>query len=269
MKNQRRSFRLRAFLRYLCFYIYFSGIFLFFIMNICVLVLTSSCGKKTNKALGRDYYKLAMLDLTDRQNLAMQQDPVNNRNTSLLAYKKALCNINQAIAQDNQARYVALKATLLFLLGQEAAGSACFKDALTLCAQDEQLKAEILNNYACSCAQNNKTEEALGIWQELEHNEHYLSPEVACVNQGKLYAGQGDLVSAKRSLLKAIQVSPSYIDAHYYTAMLAHQMGDLSLAKNEVKTILFLEPAHTGAAQLATYLDKKTPVCSSFQRRSP
>ena len=118
----------------------------------------------------------------------------------------------------------------------------------------QTLKGEVLNNYACILAQNKQETEALAIWHNLVNDEYYLTPEVAYVNQGKVYGAAHDYPKAKESFLKAIQLAPDYLDAHYYLAALAQEHGDTSLAKKTISDALYLEPGNKGITLLAQQL---------------
>jgi len=201
----------------------------------------SGCGKKKNKQLAQSYYRLSMLELSEE--LSSDQ-----------GYKKALHNIDKALACDKKPEYLALKATILFKLNQIEESVACFKLALDDTTIDSLAKPEVLNNYACVLAHQGHCDQALKIWQLLLSDKHYLTPEVALVNLGKIYVQNGDYAQAKDAFARAVTLEPGYLDAHYYCALAAHETKDFCLAKNEVKTVLFLEPTHRGAQQLDTSL---------------
>lgn len=221
------------------FFYFFSGIFF-------VGLLLSSCAKQKNEALAKNYYKLAMLELSECSD-----------DVSKASYKKSLHYLNQALEYDKQPRYLALKATLLFELGQHEQSCTAFDQALASCS-NQRLKTEILNNYACLHAQKGDANKALKIWQALESNQHYLTPEVALVNQGRVFVQREDYQSAQHCLTRATKMSPNYLDAHYYRALVAYRTGDISLAKNELSTVLFLEPRHSAAASLLSYLSSSS-----------
>lgn len=103
-------------------------------------------------------------------------------------------------------------------------------------------------------AQTGKESEALGIWQQLENDRHYLTPEVALVNQARVFGARGDSERAKKLLMQATALAPSYIDAHYFLALIANQLNEPGLTKNQLKTVLFLEPGHEGAQYLSGQL---------------
>ena len=113
------------------------------------------------------------------------------------------------------------------------------------------LKSDVRNNYACLLAHIGEVEEALRIWRELEACSDYLTPEVALFNQGKYFLMNGDFKLSKEKLISAVEISPSYVDAHYYLAIVAKEGGDKDLFINEINTVLFLEPHHFGARKLS------------------
>jgi Tfp pilus assembly protein PilF len=214
---------------------------LFFLL---VIFIVSSCGKKRNEKLGQTYYKLALLELTTQE---------QSQSTPDHTYRQALLNAEKALSEDERPEYLALKGTILFKLNHIRESLMYFKKALAI-NPDPVVKAEILNNYACILAQTGKTKKALFIWKNLERNNHYLTPEVAIFNQGKVYANKQDYNHAKSLFLNAIYIAPQYLDAHYSLALAAFACGDLKLAKNELKTVLYLEPSHFQAKKLAKTL---------------
>ena len=222
----------------------------FLIFNIVFIFLfLCACGKKEeSKKLAQTYYKLALLE-TDEQ---------NNKK----GLKKSLDYINKAITKEERPEYLALKGTLLLQLNQEKEGLDCFDTALQN-NPDPKIKADILNNKACLLAQlgimNNsqdKIDQAIKIWAELQCDKDYLTPEVAHFNIGKVYVHQKNYKKAQQQLSKAVTVSPNYLDAHYCLACVAYQLNDLSLARNEISTVLFLEPDHQSAKELSNMLQK-------------
>ncbi|KKQ32462.1 MAG: hypothetical protein US49_C0007G0004 [candidate division TM6 bacterium GW2011_GWF2_37_49] len=224
-----------------------SLIKLFFIFPF--LLLICSCAKDStdqkNKKLAQNYYKLCMLEFSDKSQTSVSSEE---------PYKKALQYIQQAIDSYACSEYLAVKATLLFRLNDVASSCKVFEESLKLDCEP-QIKACIMNNYACLLAQIGKHEKALDIFKGLETNNAYLTPQAALFNRGKIMFEQADYNAAVQEFLKAIQKSPDFLDARYYLAMSAFRMNDLALAKNEVKTILFLEPGHEGATWLKNKID--------------
>jgi len=219
-----------------------------FIMGAMVTVLFFGCGKKQQKnELARNYYSLSTVELEETQ--------------TDHAYKKALSHVELALEQLQKPEYLARKATLLFLLKREQESIACFKKALS-CKMNDRLHAEILNNYACVLGKCGKTDEALHIFQELEQSKDYLTPEVALVNQGKIYLERGEFTCAKEKLLIATQLAHEYVDAHYYLAMVSYLSKDLALARQEAQTVTFLAPEHIGARELQSIAIGQSPPVS-------
>jgi Tfp pilus assembly protein PilF len=198
----------------------------------------SGCGKQErNKKLAITHYKLALVELED-------SSPGN------MKYKKALSHVDNAITYEHNAQYYALRATLLFLLGQKLEAKDIFHKALALCS-DSRVKTEIQNNYACLLAQGGRADEALVIWKGLEKSKDYLSPEVSLVNQAKYYVMCGEHEVAREKLVSAIDCAPSYLDAHYYLALLEWQgFKDKNKSMQYAQTALFLDSSHKGARDL-------------------
>jgi len=211
-------------LNFCCFCFYFS-IFIFL-----------GCGKKPNSKLGGTYYKSCLLELSDK---AAEPESL----------KKALFFIDHALDHEKNPKYLALKASLLFQLGKIKEGDELFNQVL-ISQIDPGFKAETLNNYACLLAQQGQAERALLIWSELKDNKDYLTPEVAVFNQSKIYILQNNYEKAKDRLQETLFIAPSFLDAHYCLALVAFRLNDFALCKEQVSTILYLEPDHQGAKKL-------------------
>jgi|GEM_PF-1149607 len=207
------------------------------------ILFVTSCEKKKNVSLAQTYYKMSMLELSETD--------ISEHN-----YKRALLNIEKALKQNVKPEFLALKATLLFNLGHYDESEQSFKDAMNETKEDH-VKAEILNNYACLLAQKKQPEKALKIWQDLEHSKDYLTPEVAYVNEGKFWYDQQNHLKAKECFQRATNLAPEYLDAHYYLSLAAYQLKDTPTAKNEIKTVLFLEPEHKEAQKLSQSINKQ------------
>ena len=206
----------------------------------CLAFLFTSCAKKNDKTLAKHYHKLAYVELTDGESTEK-------------SFKKAIAFVDKALSIAETSKFYALKATLLFKLGQLDESKKNFKKALQLC-KNKKIKPEILNNYACLLAQMGNTVKANQIWKELESDVCYLTPEVAMVNQGKVMLQKNDPGQAKIVFSRAVETTPDFLDAHYYLALSAYESKDFSLAKNEVSTVLMIEPDHFGAKDLAEKL---------------
>jgi tetratricopeptide (TPR) repeat protein len=206
-----------------------------------LMLAASSCSKKkNNKKLAQTYHTMSMLELSDES-------------SEQFCYKKALCYIEKALRYDVQPIYLACKATLLFRLNQYGESTICFQQALAE-SKDPVERAEIMNNYACLQAQMGKQQEAIITWQELLRDKSYLTPEVVHVNLGKIYAEKQDFSQAKSQFVAAVALAPSYLDAHYYLAWSALKLNETTLARDQISTVLYLEPDHAGARGLEKML---------------
>jgi len=221
-------------MRFLSFY-YFG----FLLFNLIFL----GCGKKPNAKLANTYYKSCLLELGEKD-FASEN------------LKKALHFIDLALEHEQNPKYLALKASLLFQLGQVEQGDKLFKQVLSS-SINAGFKAETLNNYACLLTQHGQQDKALQIWSDLQNNKDYLTPEVALFNQSKLYISQNKYEKARELLKKSIFEAPSYLDAHYCLALVAFKLKEIDLCKKEVSTILYLEPEHQGAKKLLDLLSIK------------
>lgn len=202
-----------------------------------IVVGLSACGKKSNEQLAQTYFKMALMDVAESPDL-------------IAGCKRALGDIDKALENAQEPEYYALKGTLLFKLGQYEQSEFIFNRALDI-TTDGVLKAEIMNNLACLWAHQGKNDKAAAVWESLKSDIFYKTPEVAMVNLGKLCAQKGDMSGADRSLHEAVMIAPSYIDAHYYRALVARQQGKSDVVKQECGIVLTLAPTHEGAQQLA------------------
>lgn len=211
-------------------------------VSIGFICIIAGCGKKSTKqrAQAQNYYKLCMVELTE--------DYVSDA-----VLRTALNYIEKALQLDSKPQYQATCATILFKLGRCERSIAHFKKALA--ATDcSRLRGEILNNMACVYAAGHEVQHAKKIWEKLIKAPYYLTPEVALINLAKLALQAEDYLTAKEYCSKAITLCPTYIDAHFYLAMLSYKTNDLSLAKKEVSVTLFMEPGHRGAKHLESVL---------------
>jgi Tfp pilus assembly protein PilF len=196
-----------------------------------------ACGKKDNQKIAHNHFKMAFLD-------------VAGDGDRVIAYKRALAHVDQALQYEQRPEYYAFKATLLFKLGSAQESKMCYEQALAL-EPEHALKLEIINNYACLLAHIGDNDRAIEKLQDLINDPSYQTPEVALVNLGKLHSQAHHFIQAKNAFERAVRVAPSYVDAHYYTALIAHRLGDIDVAKQETQLVLDLEPEHVGATQLA------------------
>jgi len=97
----------------------------------------------------------------------------------------------------------------------------------------------------------------MGIWDELISSNHYMTPEVALFNQGKLLISKRKYELAKDKLQKALIQEPAYVDARYSLALLYNNhLKNSQDAKKEASKILQVVPLHQGARSLLESLDK-------------
>ena len=212
--------------------------YVYFYFSLIVFVLfCNGCSKKNNSQLAQNYYKLSILELGEGD-----QTPDT--------MKKALNYVELALTQDEDSKYLALKASILFKLGYIDDSKIIFKQVLSK-DLDPILKTEVFNNYACLLAQEGETNDALQIWEGLEKDKNYLTPQVSLFNQSRIYFNNNDLKKAKEKLTKSIFLEPSYIDARYFLAQILVKLQDFKSAKQELTTILFLAPEHEAAKKLS------------------
>lgn len=205
-----------------------------------MILVVSACSKKKNQKLAQTHFKMAFLELSDIA------EPAHSN-------KKALAQINKALEYDEKPEFYALKATVLFNAGSYEESEACFQRAIAL-QPDLSLQADIANNRACLFAQKGDQQSAKNIWERLLCDTSYQTPEVALVNLGKLYAQQQQPKKAKKLFVRAISVAPSFVDAHFYHALMAKQLGHTAEARDSLKTVLLLEPEHMLADRMAKEL---------------
>ncbi len=202
------------------------------------------CGKQKTNKFAQNYYKMAILELQEQ------------KSGKQYSYKTALGYIDEALRIDEKSEYLALKATVLFELGYDTFSERLLEQAL-LKTDDPKLKCEILNNKACLFAQvgmynkqDFKISQALDIWEKLQDDKDYLTPEVSLFNQSKVLVFNNDYKNARTKLEKAVHISPGYLDAHYYLALVDYNLTDYIAAQSELDTVLFLYPSHKGAQNL-------------------
>ena len=221
--------------------LFWGGVLVFF-------MVFSGCSKKyedKNQKLAQTYYKLCMLEIS--QNTDEHVNPQS-------LYRKALEYIQEAIKYDVNAEYLAVKATLLFRLGDFEQSKLCFEEALNHGASSK-VRASILNNYACLNAQIGDVDKALSIFNQLEKDNYYFTPQAAVFNKGKIFFEKNDFAKAANEFSLATKFAPEYVDAHYFLALTAFKLKDINLAKKELEAVLFLDPYHEGAALLSDKLE--------------
>lgn len=213
------------------------------ILLFCIFV--QGCQKKSIQYQAKEKYRLACSQLTGQRS---ERD-----------YRQALGFVEEALVCHYAVEYEALKATLLLKLGCADESATSFQHALTQ-AGDTTIAAEVKNNYACALAQQGDDAQAFEIWHHLVRDPHYVTPEVAWVNMGKWHVDHKDMKKAQHCFIQALNLEPTYVDAHFYAALTGYALGQKSFACDQATTLLALEPEHTGARRLLTMLDNKQ-VC--------
>ncbi|MBU1008227.1 tetratricopeptide repeat protein [Candidatus Dependentiae bacterium] len=218
----------------------------FLFLLIIVSNFLFNCGKNSGvkrKSLSVDYYKMSLLEL-------------EGEHVGVASYRRALQFVNRALEQRVVSRYVAHKATLLFLLGAHDESLSFFRKALSL-SKSASVRSEILNNYACLLASGGDKKGALKLFIQLEHDKHYLTPEVAVVNQARLYCDEGEWGRARGKLVYATKLAPNYVDAFYYLGLVCYALKEYDAALCSIERTVSLEPAHRGAKELLSRLKRR------------
>jgi Tfp pilus assembly protein PilF len=214
-----------------------------FLLLLVQVITIPGCGPKQNKKLAKNYYKISVLDLQEK-------------NPTEMDYKKSLKNINLALRHEVDPCYLAHKATLLMLIDKKDESKKLFWRALDV-AKNDSIKTEILNNYACLLCKYGERAKATEIFKNLESNKDYLTPEVALVNQAKILLDDGQIKKARNKLAQAVDKSPLYVDAYYYLALTSHILKEFRASKLFAEKTLELECGHQGAVNILKDLEKK------------
>jgi tetratricopeptide (TPR) repeat protein len=210
------------------------------------LVLTSCGGKQDNQQLAHTYCKMALNDMAEDGGAAH-------------GYKRALLAIDKALDCDQRPEYYACKGAILFKLGDYVQSEHCYDRALAG-HPDAPLASEIINNRACLCAQRNDYAAAKKMWHCLTRDTTYQTPEVAWVNLGKAYIKERNLAQAQQAFEHAVNLAPSYVDAHFYLSLVERERGEHRLARREADLVLKMEPGHQGASVLMAQIESTQEV---------
>ena len=222
------------------------GTFWIFVMG--AEIFFCGCGKKPddkNQKLAQTYYKLCMLEVSQNS---------DNGDSPQTTYRKALSYIQEAINYKASAEFLAVKATILFRLGDFEQSCQSFESALAFNNVSAKVRASILNNYACLLAQMGNVDKALGILDNLAKDNDYFTPQAAVFNRGKIFFDRQNYEQAVSEFSRTVALAPEYADAHYFLALSAFKLQNKALAKKEMEAVLFLDPGHEGAIALADKL---------------
>lgn len=222
----------------------------FIIITISLLFLTGCAKKKTtNSTLAKNYFQQSLI--------------AAERNK-----REALVLIDQSLNIDPTPRAYALKATLLYQIGEYQDSLKLFEKVINEKSASATLKTDVYNNYACNLIMVGDTAKAKQTWLELANNRHYLSPEVAWFNLGLLecssVAEKKELTKAEKNKLelalsyfrKATKINNDYIDCYYYISLTLIRLNQLEQAKQELIHVVGIMPEHQNAQNLLVYIDK-------------
>lgn len=201
----------------------------------------SSCIRKSPQhriIIAQSYLRQGMVEIQHRQ------------------YKKAINLINRSLDCHPTTEARALKATLLYQIELFQESIALFKSLINDPTVSLPLKADILNNYACVLSKTGHEDQAEKIWQELLINQHYLTPEVAWYNRGRLYYDRHNFLQARIYFDEAVQLSPDYIDALWYSALCSYALKDYPVARAHILTIIEFAPNHRAALELLEQISR-------------
>lgn len=229
----------------------------FYLYNVIFLLFLLGCSKikhldplyvdSRDKKLAVNDYKMGMLEL----------NKIENGETR---YRKALHYVEKAIKQSKNPIYMAQKATLLFLLNNVDESLKCFQEALKIPAH-ESVRSDIMNNYACVIAKTGDTKKALLLFEKLEKDKNYFTPEVAIVNQARIYYDDGKFNLAKKKLCQATRLAQDYVDAHYYLGLTCYRLENYKDAMQALDKTIQLESGHEAAISLREECCKKLTIC--------
>ena len=217
---------------------------------VVILIVFSSCSKNYSKkesaeqVAGRENYKLALAELTGKE----QTQGV---------LRRALDYAQRAVAHDQQYQYQALVGTLLLKLGSYPGAIKIFQELIEQLsgkAEFAALNAEIKNNLACAFMSNGDAQKALWLWQELVADCAYTTPEVALLNQAKWYLNSQEYETALTRAQDATAAAPDYIDAHFFTALIALKLQDKTRALQALSLVQSLGGSSVYVKKLLTMI---------------
>jgi len=229
--------------------------------NFVVLIfLLTGCGGSAykNRQLAQTHFSQASLEVT-------RYHEKNDSN----ALRKALNEVEQALAINQTAQAQGLKATILFQLGKLDESKELFELLLKNKTLSKAKRADATNNYAIVLYQLGHTQEAEETWKKLIDNPNYTSPELLYFNLG--YAQLNEAVTARAKqepaqekahletavdhFKNALSISKEYINAFFFMGQAYIGLKNLEEARNCYQTILTINPDHQTAAQVLHYIE--------------
>ena len=222
----------------------------FIIIQLTLILLTACNKKKPNNNLAKNYFQQSLVAAEKNK-------------------REALVLIDQSINADPTPRAYALKATLLYQIGNYQESLALFEKLMNNKSTPVHLKTDISNNYACNLLAVGQIEKAKKIWLDLTTDRYYLSPEVAWFNLGLLELAsvpqdpsplspenRKKLESAEIFFRKATKLNQDYLDSYFYLSIVLARLDKLEEAKQELIQVVGIMPEHKNAQDLLLSLDK-------------
>lgn len=174
----------------------------------------------------------------------------------------ALVHVNKVLAHTNSPQLLALKANLLYQLDRLQESKKTYEVALKHKDLLEELRADILNNYAVLLTTMGEHQKAQTLWWQLTKNDAYRTPEVAWFNLG-LSAWQECNALERRSaeaqkkarlashrFSNVLKMEPDYVDALFFKAQAELALNKKKEARSLLQKTLALAPTHQSAEQL-------------------
>ena len=218
--------------------------------NLAICLILTACTKNGQRiAQAKNFYQQSLI-----------ASESNNR--------EALILVDKSLELDHAPRAQALKATLLYQIGQYQNSLKLFEQIRQNSRTPKTLLADISNNYACNLLAVGNIAQASQVWLELTQNRFYLSPEVAWFNLGLLTYSQipekpkydlneiNLLQQAGRDFQQAIKLNSDYIDSLLYLSLTLIRLQRYEEARQDLIQIIGIMPDHTQAKQLLKQLSQ-------------
>lgn len=233
--------------------------------ELVVLFLLSGCGGSfvKKKEMANSHFRQASLDIKD------YHDTKN-----IGALRKALNEVDKAVAFNPAPQILGLKATILLQLGELEQSKAVFERIINDKKIAHAKRADARNNYATVLYQLGQTALAQRIWLEVAHDSHYVSPEVAYFNLGYSELNEARKLSYQMQNISAapvlehvqqatvyfknaLAISHEYIDALFFLGQAMVILDKLLEARDCYVRILTINPDHVNAQELLRQLEER------------
>lgn len=245
--------------------------------ELVVLLFLSGCGGSfaKKKQLASTHFRQASLDVKDYQ---------ETRNVSSL--RKALNEIDLAVAAQPNAQIFSLKATILLQLGELAQSKAVFERVVNDKKISHARRADARNNYATVLCQLGDVTRAQAIWFDLIGDSRYISPEVAYFNLGyselnearKAGYKAGDqstpaavehVRQAAGHFKNALSISREYVDALFFLGQSHIMLGELGAARDCMMSALTINPSHALAQTVLNQIEAQLAKLPEQEPKAP